>query len=142
LHALALQAAASLLARFDVMFVVLHPLQGAPTTKGCGLVTMGSNEEAVAAIDALDNRHVWDGMEAPMVVKWMDAALQKRRREEHLAAMRQGLVPSMSMSESTLTGLCSSKLRPCETHTVAASRRTALQDSFAGHVSGCWQLQA
>jgi hypothetical protein len=29
----------------------------------------------------------------------MDAALQKRRREEHLAAMRQGLVPSMSMSE-------------------------------------------
>jgi hypothetical protein len=33
------------------------------------------------------------------VVKWMDAALQKRRREEHLAAMRQGLVPSMSMSK-------------------------------------------
>jgi hypothetical protein len=33
------------------------------------------------------------------VVKWMDVALQKRRREEHLAAMRQGLVPSMSMSE-------------------------------------------
>jgi hypothetical protein len=70
-------------------------LQGAPTTKGCGLVTMGSNDEAAAAIDALDNRHVWEGMEAPMVVKWMDAALQKRRREEHLAAMRQGLVPSM-----------------------------------------------
>lgn len=69
--------------------------QGAPTTKGCGLVTMGSNDEAAAAIEALDNRHVWDGMEAPMVVKWMDAALQKRRREEHLAAMRQGLVPSM-----------------------------------------------
>lgn len=36
------------------------------------------------------------------VVKWMDAALQKRRREEHLAAMRQGLVPSMSMSEHPL----------------------------------------
>jgi len=56
---------------------------------------MGSNDEAAAAIDALDNRHTWEGMEAPMVVKWMDAALQKRRREEHLAAMRQGLVPSM-----------------------------------------------
>lgn len=56
---------------------------------------MGSNDEAAAAIEALDNRHVWDGMEARMVVKWMDAALQKRRREEHLAAMRQGLVPSM-----------------------------------------------
>lgn len=69
--------------------------QGAPTAKGCGLVTMGSNDEAAAAIDALDNKHTWEGMEAPMVVKWMDAALQKRRREEHLAAMRQGLVPSM-----------------------------------------------
>jgi hypothetical protein len=56
---------------------------------------MGSNDEAASAIDALDAKHVWDGMEAPMVVKWMDAALQKRRREEHLAAMRQGLVPSM-----------------------------------------------
>lgn len=75
--------------------VTLLVCQGAPTTKGCGLVTMGSNDEAAAAIEALDNKHVWDGMEAPMVVKWMDAALQKRRREEHLAAMRQGLVPSM-----------------------------------------------
>lgn len=74
---------------------LFRAFQGAPTTKGCGLVTMGSNDEAAAAIEALDNRHVWDGMEAPMVVKWMDAALQKRRREEHLAAMRQGLVPSM-----------------------------------------------
>lgn len=56
---------------------------------------MSANDEAAAAIDALDNKHVWEGMDAPMVVKWMDAALQKRRREEHLAAMRQGLVPSM-----------------------------------------------
>lgn len=42
-------------------------VQGAPTTKGCGLVTMGSNDEAATAIDALDNKHVWEGMEAPMV---------------------------------------------------------------------------
>ncbi len=60
---------------------------------------MGSNEEACAAIEALDSQFVWDGMVSPMVVKWMDAALQKRRREEHLAAMRQGLVPSMAMGE-------------------------------------------
>ncbi len=58
---------------------------------------MGSHEEAVASIDALDNKFVWEGMESPMVAKWMDAALQRRRREQHLAAMRQGLVPSMSM---------------------------------------------
>jgi CUG-BP- and ETR3-like factor len=57
---------------------------------------MGTNEEAVAAIETLDQQYVWEGMDAPMVVKWMDGALQKRRREEHLAAMREGAVPSMA----------------------------------------------
>jgi hypothetical protein len=32
----------------------------------------------------------------------MDAALQKRRRDEHLAAMRQGLVPSMGSSSGSV----------------------------------------
>jgi hypothetical protein len=50
---------------------------------------MGSHIEAAAAIEGLDSRHVWEGMGSPMVVKWMDAELQRRRREEHLAAMRQ-----------------------------------------------------
>jgi hypothetical protein len=58
---------------------------------------MGTHEEAIAAIDALDSKYTWEGMESPMVVKWMDAALQRRRREQHLAAMRQGLVPSMGL---------------------------------------------
>lgn len=30
-------------------------------------------------------------MDSPMVVKWMDAALQRRRREQHLASIRQGV---------------------------------------------------
>ena len=60
---------------------------------------MGTHEEASAVIEALDSRFVWEGMESPMVVKWMDGALQRRRREQHLAAMRHGLVPSMSMGE-------------------------------------------
>lgn len=64
--------------------------------QGCGLVTMGTHEEAVAAIDALDNKFTWEGMESPMVVKWMDAALQRRRREQHLAAMRSGIMPAMA----------------------------------------------
>lgn len=63
---------------------------------------MGTHEEAVNAIDRLDSKFVWDGMESPMVVKWMDAALQRRRREQHLAAMRQGLVPNMTMGECAL----------------------------------------
>ena len=80
-------------------------MQGAPTTKGCGLVAMASNEEAAAAIAALDGQHTWDGMDSPMVVKWMDTELQRRRREEHLAATRQAAAaltaaaaPSMAMS--------------------------------------------
>jgi hypothetical protein len=59
--------------------LLLASLQGAPTTKGCGLVTMGSNDEAAAAIDALDSKHCWDGMEAPMVsegCKLFDIVLQ------------------------------------------------------------------
>ncbi|GIL43414.1 hypothetical protein Vafri_1188 [Volvox africanus] len=76
---------------------LFRAFQGAPTTKGCGLVTMGSHNEAVAAIAALDSQYVWDGMETPMVVKWMDMALQRRRREQHLANMRQAMSPGASL---------------------------------------------
>ncbi|EFJ44830.1 hypothetical protein VOLCADRAFT_118581 [Volvox carteri f. nagariensis] len=72
---------------------LFRAFQGAPTTKGCGLVTMGSHDEAVSAIAALDSQYVWEGMETPMVVKWMDTALQRRRREQHLANMRQAMAP-------------------------------------------------
>ena len=83
--------------------------------QGCGLVTMGSHDEAQAAIDALDNKYVWEGMEAPMVVKWMDAALQRRRREQHLAAMRSGLIPSHSMGSASALGMeaCASHRSNC-----------------------------
>lgn len=67
--------------------------------QGCGLVTMGSHEEAVAAIQGLDNKYTWEGMDSTMVVKWMDVAMQRRRREQHLAAVRQGLVPNFAVSE-------------------------------------------
>lgn len=76
---------------------LFRAFQGAPTTKGCGLVTMGSHAEAVAAIAALDSKFVWEGMETPMVVKWMDMALQRRRRELHLANLRQSLATGGGM---------------------------------------------
>ncbi|PNH12299.1 CUGBP Elav-like family member 4 [Tetrabaena socialis] len=76
---------------------LFRAFQGAPTTKGCGLVTMGGHEEAVAAIAALDSQYVWGGMETPMVVKWMDTALQRRRREQHLANMRQAMAPGAGL---------------------------------------------
>eukprot|EP00775_Hariotina_reticulata_P001643 gene1644-1985_t len=112
---------------------LFRAFQGAPTTKGCGLVTMGGNEEAAAAIDALDNRHIWEGMEAPMVVKWMDAALQKRRREEHLAAMRQGLVPSMSMSPDACT---EEELRPVFESVGPVVELVVVRDKFTHESKG------
>ena len=57
-------------------------------------MTMGSHKDASTAIEALDNFFVWEGMESPMVVKWMDTALQRRRREQHLASIRQGNLAS------------------------------------------------
>ncbi|KAI8462603.1 MAG: hypothetical protein J3K34DRAFT_475967 [Monoraphidium minutum] len=64
---------------------LFRAFQGAPTTKGCGLATMGSAEEATAAIAGLHEQHTWQGMAQPMVVRWMDSALQRRRREEHIS---------------------------------------------------------
>jgi hypothetical protein len=64
------------------MIITCHPHLG----QGCGLVTMGSHEEAAAALAALDTKYTWEGMASPMIVKWMDAALQKRRRDHHMAA--------------------------------------------------------
>ncbi|KAG2497791.1 hypothetical protein HYH03_004063 [Edaphochlamys debaryana] len=75
---------------------LFRAFQGAPTTKGCGLVTMSQHAEAVLAIATLDGKYVWEGMDCPMVVKWMDTALQRRRREQHLATIRQPL-PSASI---------------------------------------------
>lgn len=85
----------TLLAQYGRVYDVnlFRAFQGAPTTKGCGLATMGSHDEAQAAITALDSKYVWDGMDSPMVVKWMDAALQRRRREQHLASMRPAMMP-------------------------------------------------
>jgi hypothetical protein len=50
------------------------------TCQGCGLLKMGSQNEASAAIDGLDDQHTWPGMTNPMVVKWMDGDLQRQRR--------------------------------------------------------------
>jgi hypothetical protein len=47
---------------------------------------MATHEEAAAALEALDSKFSWEGMASPMIVKWMDAGLQKRRREQHLAS--------------------------------------------------------
>ncbi len=82
-----------------------------PSHQGCGLVTMGTHDEAVAAINALHGKHVWEGMDAPMIVKWMDTALQQRRREHHLATMRQGLAQTNAMGKSSTVAAATNRRR-------------------------------
>jgi len=72
---------------------MFRPFLNASITKGCGLVTMSTHEEACCAIVALDGRYVWEGMDTAMVVKWMDVQLQKRRKENHQAVKRQRMLP-------------------------------------------------
>jgi CUG-BP- and ETR3-like factor len=59
---------------------------------------MSSVGEAEMAMEELDNKYTWEGMVSRMVVKLMDAALQRRRREQHVAAMRHGALPSLALS--------------------------------------------
>lgn len=42
----------------------------ARSSKGCGLITMATQEGARAARDALNGKHVWEGADAPMAVEW------------------------------------------------------------------------
>lgn len=42
---------------------------------------MSTHDEAAAALAGLDNKHRWDTMDSPMVAKWVDRELQKRRKE-------------------------------------------------------------
>ena len=48
--------------------------------QGCGMVTMASHEEAERVLEQLDLKHTFDGLEGPMMLKWVDQELQKRRK--------------------------------------------------------------
>ena len=67
--------------------------------QGCGTVHMTTHDEAEAARAALDNKHRWQGMESPMVVRWVDRELQKRRRETRHGALCMWALPGGMMGE-------------------------------------------
>ena len=50
-------------------------------SKGCGFVTMVTRGGAVAAMQALDEKHVMEGGTAPIAVKWADPDLQYKKRK-------------------------------------------------------------
>jgi hypothetical protein len=52
-----------------LLLLLCLSLQGAPSSKGCGLVAFATRHAAAAAIDVLCNKYIWAGMRSPMVVK-------------------------------------------------------------------------
>mmetsp|Transcript_13177 Transcript_13177/g.38322 ORF Transcript_13177/g.38322 Transcript_13177/m.38322 type:complete len:425 (+) Transcript_13177:721-1995(+) len=54
----------------------------APLSKGFGFVTMSSADEAIIAINALNERHTWPGMSRPMVVTFMNRRLQRQHMRQ------------------------------------------------------------
>eukprot|EP00878_Enallax_costatus_P011299 GHUV01011796.1.p1 GENE.GHUV01011796.1~~GHUV01011796.1.p1 ORF type:complete len:536 (+),score=161.13 GHUV01011796.1:273-1880(+) len=48
--------------------------QSAKTSKGCGFVRFSERSAAAAALEALNNKHMFENSEAPMVVEWIDPA--------------------------------------------------------------------
>jgi hypothetical protein len=52
-----------------LLLMLMLSLQGAPSSKGCGLVAFATRQAAAAAIDILCNKYIWAGMRSPMVVK-------------------------------------------------------------------------
>lgn len=51
---------------------------------------MSSHEEAVAAMEALDEKVTWEGMTDPLVVKWAMQDRQKRARNDQQPYGRGG----------------------------------------------------
>eukprot|EP00884_Botryococcus_braunii_P021144 jgi/Botrbrau1/7713/Bobra.0159s0146.1 len=61
---------------------IYRPYPTAAESKGCGIISMATHEDAVNIINELDLHHTWPGMDAPMVLRWVDLDLLKRRKEE------------------------------------------------------------
>jgi hypothetical protein len=97
------------------------PHSSCATLQGCGLVTLETHAAAAAALDALNTKYTWPGMQSPMVVKWMDATLQSRRREHHImAAAQSNPILPMGMTASGVAGLASLPLIQAQVGSYAA----------------------
>jgi hypothetical protein len=49
-------------------------------SKACGFVTMATRQAAVAAMEALDEKHTMEGASTPIAIKWADPDLQVKKR--------------------------------------------------------------
>eukprot|EP00955_Chlamydomonas_euryale_P073094 361616-Chlamydomonas_euryale.AAC.15 len=82
--------------------------------RGCGLVTMATRDEACAAIAGLHDVHTFDGMKKPMVVRWMDKALQQQRNAESAAAAAHASAAAAPPLQASAPLSAGSMLRGCE----------------------------
>lgn len=63
---------------------------------------MGSHQEAVAAIEALDKKHRFPGSDSAMVAKWVDQQLQQKRPRRASEVSQHG-VPAVARLLSART---------------------------------------
>ncbi|KIZ02294.1 CUG-BP- and ETR-3-like factor 5 [Monoraphidium neglectum] len=108
----------ALFARFGTVDTIsLFREHDTRASKGCGLVMMASREEAVAAMDSLDERHTMDGAAAPLSVKWADTDLRARRNTTKAGADAVGppgdQLDDRSVGQAPIGGATSYETRRC-----------------------------
>ncbi|KAJ0245193.1 RNA-binding protein BRN2 [Hirschfeldia incana] len=59
----------------------VHILRGSlQTSKGCVFLKYESKEQAVAAMEAINGKHIMEGSNVPLVVKWADTERERQAR--------------------------------------------------------------
>ncbi|XP_010482046.2 PREDICTED: RNA-binding protein BRN2 isoform X2 [Camelina sativa] len=74
---------AEVLSLFSVYGTIkdLQILRGSiQTSKGCLFLKYGSQQQAVAAMEALNGRHIMEGTNVPLIVKWADTEKERQSR--------------------------------------------------------------
>lgn len=66
--------------------------------QGCGIVVFDSMTSAVAAMEALHNKHHWTGGETTMVVEWADPSRHRKESANAKGKAAHGMQRSPSCS--------------------------------------------
>ncbi|GER32987.1 RNA binding protein [Striga asiatica] len=63
------------------------------TSRGCAFLKFGTREQAVAAIEALNGKHMMEGSTIPLVVKWADTEKERHARKAQKALAQSSNAP-------------------------------------------------
>ncbi|XP_020580685.1 RNA-binding protein BRN1-like [Phalaenopsis equestris] len=75
------------------------------TSKGCAFLKYETKEEALAALEDLNGKHMMEGSNVPLVVKWADTEKERKARKVQKAQSQASCVPHMnSLQQPSLFG--------------------------------------